>query len=234
MKIQHVAIIMDGNRRWAKQNGFKAITGHRKVAEEGTEKLVDHCIKLGIPYLTLWAWSSENWKRNPQEVEAIMSLFRETFDTSSKLLHKKGVKIQVIGDMTAFDKDIQDSVAFWVKETRDNKKITVIFALNYGGRDEIVRGVGKLVWGMGYGREGAINIQEITAELFSQYLDTKDFPDPDLIIRPGGEKRLSGFLAWQNVYSELYFTDVLMPDFDEKELDKALEEFSRRKRRFGG
>ncbi len=214
----HVAIIMDGNRRWARKNGLAIIRGHRKVAEEMIERLADFAIAKNIKYLTLWAFSTENWQRPPEEISGIMDLFRETFQTSAKRLHEKQVRVAVIGDMSRFPKDIQDGVDFWIKETVNNQKLTVTFALNYGGRDEIRRAV----------QQGEEN--------FEQFMDTKqkiDLPDPDLLIRPGGEQRLSGFLTWQTVYTELYFTDVLMPDFDEAEFEKALAEYVLRQRRFG-
>lgn len=215
---QHVAIIMDGNRRWARQNGLAIIKGHRKVAEEMIERLADFAIAKGIKFLTLWAFSTENWQRPSEEVKGIMELFRETFATSSKRLHQKGVRVAVIGDLSRFPEDIQDGVNFWIQETKNNQKLTVTFALNYGGRDELLRAV----------RAGG--------EDFENHLDTKKMialPDPDLLIRPGGEKRLSGFLTWQSVYTELYFTDVLMPDFDEQEFAKALADYASRQRRFG-
>ncbi len=214
----HVAIIMDGNRRWARQHGLSIIKGHRKVAEEMIERLADFAILSKVKYLTLWAFSTENWQRSSEEVDGIMNLFRETFATSSERLHKKGVRVAVIGDMSKFPKDIQDGVNFWVNETKNNQKLIVTFALNYGGRDEIKRAVA------------------LGGEDFEEFLDTKkaiNLPDPDLLIRPGGEKRLSGFLTWQTVYTELYFTDVLMPDFDEKEFSKALNDYASRQRRFG-
>ncbi len=215
---KHVAIIMDGNRRWAKQRGLAIIKGHRKVAEEMIERLADFAIAKGISYLTLWAFSTENWERPKEEVAGVMDLFRETFATSADRLHKKGVRVAVIGQLDRFPKDIQEGVAHWVEETKNNQQLTVTFALNYGGRDEIRRAVA----------EGGVG--------FEQHLDTTakiSLPDPDLLIRPGGEKRLSGFLTWQSVYTELYFTDVLMPDFDEAEFMKALEDFAARQRRFG-
>jgi undecaprenyl diphosphate synthase len=209
---------MDGNRRWAKQRGLAVIKGHRKVAEEMIERLADFAIVKGISYLTLWAFSTENWERPKEEVAGVMDLFRETFSTSADRLHKKGVRVAVIGQLNRFPEDIQEGVAHWVEETKNNQALTVTFALNYGGRDEIRRAVA----------EGGAD--------FEQHLDTASkivLPDPDLLIRPGGEKRLSGFLTWQSVYTELYFTDVLMPDFDEAEFMKALEDFAVRQRRFG-
>lgn len=215
---QHVAIIMDGNRRWAKQQGLAAIMGHRKVAQEMIERLTDFAIARGIKYLTLWAFSTENWERPTDEVDGIMSLFRESLQTQVEKLHRKNVRVAVIGDISRFPEDIRQQVADLVAQTADNTAMTVVFALNYGGRDELRRAV----------RRGG--------EDFEQHLDTKqmiDLPDPDLLIRPGGEQRLSGFLSWQTVYTELYFSEVLMPDFDEAELDKALVEYARRQRRFG-
>ncbi len=237
----HIAIIMDGNRRWAKKHGLQIIQGHQKVAREMIERLADHCILRGIKYLTLWAFSTENWNRDTQEISGVMSLFREAFDTSSKILHKKGMKIKVVGDMSRFPEDIQKSVAYWIEETKNNQKLIVTFALNYGGRDEIVRAVEKYVAQVFTDEnkkqtlaEKIANQQEFLSESeFAQYFDSAYMPDPDLIIRPGGELRMSGFFPWQGTYSEYYFTDILMPDFDEAELDKALEEYAGRQRRFG-
>jgi len=214
----HVAIIMDGNRRWARQHGLAVVKGHRKVAEEMIERLVTFAIAQNIKYLTLWAFSTENWQRSEEEVGDIMNLFREAFSANSEKLHKKGVKIAAIGDLSGFSEDIRKGVEFWLKKTKDNDKITVTFALNYGGRDEITRAV----------KAGGVD--------FEKFLDTKqitNLPDPDLLIRPGGEKRLSGFMPWQMVYTELYFTDVLMPDFDEVEFAKVLNDYAQRQRRFG-
>lgn len=223
---KHVAIIMDGNRRWAKQHGLQAIQGHQKVAREVIEQLVDRCIELQVPYLTLWAFSTENWRRDPQEVNGLMNLFRETFGVNSSRLHNKGVKIQTIGDLSKFSQDIQDNIEHWKQVTANNQNITVTFALNYGGRDELMRAVTK--W-----RATTSADQSLTEQLIGSFLDTAQMPDPDLIIRPGGEQRLSGFLTWQSVYAELYFTKVLMPDFDPIELDKAIAEYQDRQRRFG-
>ena len=214
----HVAIIMDGNRRWAKQKGLSAVMGHRKVAQEMIERLVDFAIGKGISYLTLWAFSTENWNRQADEVSGVMSLFRESLTTQVDRLHKKGVRVGVIGDMSRFPEDIQQQTLDFVAKTARNKKMTVVFALNYGGRDEIQRAV------------------KLGGNDFEAFLDTKvmvDLPDPDLLIRPGGEQRLSGFMLYQTAYTELYFSDVLMPDFDENEFAKALDEYAKRQRRFG-
>lgn len=223
---KHIAIIMDGNRRWAKKNKLAALKGHAYVAEKLIEELVDHCIKRGIPYLTLWAFSTENWSRDSKEVEGLMKLFRKAFTRSAQDLHAKGVRLNILGDIDRFPLDIAKSAKQWVELSKSNTRITVNFALNYGGRDEIIRAVKKLA-----GQN--VNLEKISPEDIAENLDTAGQPDPDLIIRPGGEKRLSGFLPWQSVYAELYFTDILMPDFSPEKLDEAIAEFQRRQRRFG-
>lgn len=222
---QHIGIIMDGNRRWARQHKLAALQGHEYVANQVIEPLVDRCIELAIPFITLWAFSTENWRRDQQEVAGLMNLFRQAFSKNAARLHQKGVRLRAIGDLSRFPADIQKNIAEWVETSRDNDKVTVTFALNYGGRDEILRAMEKVATEK--------NSQSWSEEDISQALDTAGIPDPDLIIRPGGEQRLSGFLTWQSIYSELYFTDVLMPDFSPAELDKALADFSHRQRRFG-
>ncbi len=221
----HIAIIMDGNRRWARSHGWEAIRGHEYVVDNVIEPLVDRCIELGIPYLTLWAFSTENWERDKSEIEGMMKLFRRAFEKKVEDLHKKGVQLRIIGNIDRFPEDIAQSAKKWVEISKDNSKITVSFALNYGGREEILTAISKLA---APGKNGTI-----TAEEFEQHLSTSGMPDPDLIIRPGGQLRLSGFLPWQSVYAELYFTDVLMPEFTAPELDEALEDYASRQRRFG-
>lgn len=223
---EHVAIIMDGNRRWAKLHKLQALQGHQHVTDKVIEPLMDACVEFGVKYLTLWAFSTENWKRDNIEVEGLMMLFRKAFSKNAEDLHKKGVRLNYIGDLTKFPKDIQESVAKWVEISKSNTRITVTFALNYGGRDEILRAIKKA-------DENGEDFQQLTDEKFSQYLDTSNLPDPDLLIRPGGEQRLSGYLPWQSVYTELYFTDTLMPDIGREELQKAIDEFKNRARRFG-
>lgn len=233
---KHVAIIMDGNRRWARQQGLAIIKGHRKVAEEMIERLADFAIEQGVEFMTLWAFSTENWNRADDEVKGLMDLFRETFATSSERLHKKGVRVCTIGDLSRFSDDIREGVEYWVKETANNEKLTVTFALNYGGRDEITRAAKKLLLKSKKENWGEKEILDLEEKDFEQFLDTKQevsLPDVDLLIRPGGEERTSGYLPWQATYAEFYFTDVLMPDFDEKEFSKALAEFASRQRRFG-
>lgn len=223
---KHIAIIMDGNRRWARLHKLEALQGHQYVTDKVIEPLVDACVEFGVPYLTLWAFSTENWKRDNDEVMGLMKLFRKAFSKSVEDLHKKGVRLNYIGDLKKFPEDIQQSVEKWMEISKNNTKITVTFALNYGGQDEILRAIKKAY-------EDGVDFQTLSPQQFSQYLDTKDIPDPDLLIRPGGEQRLSGYLPWQSVYTELYFTDVLMPDFGREELLKSIEEYGVRSRRFG-
>ncbi len=215
---KHVGIIMDGNRRWAKKRGLTAIAGHAMAVDKVAEDLSERAGELGVEYLTLWAFSTENWDRDKQEVAGIMKLFRKALSSKIEKFVEQGAKLQMIGDMSRFDEDIQEGMKKAEEASKNNTKITVTFALNYGGRDEILRAVEK-------SRENG--------ESLENNLDTVGMPDPDLIIRTGGEKRLSGFLTWQSVYAELYFTDLLFPDFSPAEFDKALEEYERRQRRFG-
>lgn len=221
---QHIAFIMDGNRRWARKRHFPIVLGHKKGYGR-IEKVVKHARELGIKHVTFWAFSTENWNREEKEVEDIMNIFRDLLKKSSmeKIL-KEGAKIIILGDMTRFSEDIQENVSEVLEDSRDNTEITVNIALNYGGRAEILRAVSQMI------KNDEKTINEGT---FSSYLYTRGQPDPDLIIRTGGEKRLSGYLPWQSVYSELYFTDVLWPDFNSKEFDRALADYELRSRRFG-
>lgn len=218
---QHIAIIMDGDRRWAREHGLPILGGHRHVADKILEPLIEYAAKRGVKFMTFWAWSTENWERDKKEVEGMMRLFRYVIKRRWQRLHEKGVKIRVIGDLSQFPADIKKALEGVVEQTKHNTKITAVFALNYGGRDEIIRAINK-----------AINYQ-LNAESFSQLLDTSGIPDPDLIIRTGGEQRLSGFLLWQSEYSELYFPKWYMPDFTPERLDEAIAEFQGRTRRLG-
>lgn len=234
----HIAIIMDGNRRWAREQGLPSLAGHRKVADEVLEPLVEHAAKRGVRYLTFWAFSTENWQRDKKEVEGIMRIFRHVIRKRWKRLHEQGVRVRVIGDVSRFAPDIRKSLADVVAQTKNNRKITVIFALNYGGRDELIRAVNTaLSKRLKAVRQKSSAFKpedyQLTTDDFSQYLDTAGIPDPDLIIRTSGEQRLSGFLPWQGVYSELYFPSFKMPEFTSERFDEALEEFARRQRRFG-
>lgn len=224
----HIAIIMDGNRRWARAQGLPVLEGHRRVAGVVLEKLVEHAADCGIDYLTFWAFSTENWGREVAEVSGIMMLLRQGLKRFGQKMHKKGVRIRMIGDMTKFDGDIQKEVAALVDLTKHNERITVVFALNYGGRDELVRAVFSMI------HDSQFTIQKgDIADTLEKHLDTKGIPDPDIIVRTGGEQRLSGFLPWQSVYSELYFPSWYMPDFSPVKLDEVIAEFGSRKRRFG-
>ena len=227
----HVAIIMDGNRRWARARGLAAIKGHDKAARDVIEPIVDHAIELGIKFLTFWAFSTENWKRDNREITALMGIFREGMDKLGTKLHEKGVRLNIIGEMSKFPKDIQTKSSKYIELSKGNKKITVSFALNYGGRDEILRAIQRLISAI---QNSTFSIQNLNEESFSSFLDTAGMPDPDLIIRTGGDLRLSGYFPWQSVYSELYFTPILWPDFTPREFDKALSEYNKRQRRFGG
>lgn len=226
---QHIAIVMDGNRRWAKEHHLPVIEGHRRVATEILEPLVEYASKKGIKYVTFWAWSTENWKRPSDEVQGIMHLFRYIIQKKLDRLNEKGVCIKIIGDIDAFDFDIKEKLDQVVEKTKNNTKITAIFALNYGGRDEIIRAINR--WHTAMHDTHDENL--LTHDQFKTYLDTKDIPDPDLIIRTGGEQRLSGFLLWQAEYSEFYFPSWYMPEFTEEKLDEAIKEYNVRKRNFG-
>jgi len=227
---------MDGNRRWARERQLPLISGHHKGAEK-IEPLVAYAAKRGISYITFWAFSSENWERGKSEIGFLMRVFREFIKGSVvNRMMEKGVRVKIIGDIESFPKDIIKGVNEIVDRSRNNTTITATFALNYGGRKEILLAVNKILkeipptpFNKG-GDEGGRFVDE---SIFASYLYTSDLPDPDMIVRTGGERRLSGFLPWQGVYSELYFTDKYWPDFDEKAFDLVLEEYGRRERRFG-
>ena len=225
----HIAIIMDGNRRWAREHSLPPLAGHRKVAEEILEPLVEHAAKRGIGYMTFWAFSTENWQRSPLEVKGIMQLLRSSILPFGRRMHERGVKLQVIGDLSRFDEDIRASIDEVIEKTKDNTRITVVLALNYGGRDEILRAIKK--WRENF--QFPISNFQLNEKEFEKYLDAAGIPDPDMIVRTGGQQRLSGFLPWQGVYSELYFPAWYMPEFTPEKLDEVVEEFAKRKRRFG-
>jgi len=222
----HVAIIMDGNRRWAKKQGLKAILGHEHVVNNVIEPLVDRCIERGVRFLTLWAFSTENWSRDKEELEGMMQLFRLAFEKKVEALHQKGVRLKILGEIEKFPPDIAKRAKEWVELSKNNTKITVSFALNYGGRDEILRACRSAM-------DAGIKPEDLDERVFSEFLDTSYMPDPDIIIRPGGQLRLSGFLPWQSVYAELFFSEKLMPEFTPDDFDVVLTEFSGRQRRFG-
>ena len=193
---------MDGNRRWARERGLPALEGHRWVTDKILDPLIEHAAKRGVKFMTFWAWSTENWERDKKEVEGMMRLFRFVIKRRWQRLHEKGVRIRVIGDLSKFPADIKKALDDVVEQTKNNTSITVVFALNYGGRDEIIRAINR--W-----RESLmfkVKSLKLTTQDFAQLLDTAGIPDPELIIRTGGEQRLSGFLLWQSEYSELYFS----------------------------
>lgn len=226
----HIAVIMDGNRRWAREHGLPVLEGHRRVADAILEPLIEYAADSGISYMTFWAWSTENWKRDSKEVEGIMRIFRHIIKDRWDRLHKKGVRIKVIGDISKFAPDIRESLEKVIEQTKDNTRITAVFALNYGGRDELLRAFEKLSKEISSSKSQA---PKLTEELLSTYLDTKGIPDPELIVRTGGEQRLSGFLLWQSQYSEFYFPQWYMPDFTQDKLDEVISEYQKRQRRFG-
>ncbi|MFH1653706.1 MAG: polyprenyl diphosphate synthase [Pseudomonadota bacterium] len=220
----HVAIIMDGNGRWAGLKGLSRLEGHSKGASK-IESIVRSCKSRGISYLTLYAFSEENWDRPSNEVEALMQLAGHYLDSKRDGMLKEGVRFLSIGDRDKLPKELKASIDKTIELTKDCKDITLIVALSYGSRQELIRAIKKMV---------SENISvDLTPEIVSSYLDTSDVPDPDLLIRTSGEYRISNFLLWQLAYTELFFTDVPWPEFGDDELDKALEEYSKRERRFG-
>jgi len=218
---KHVAIIPDGNRRWAKKNGKPTIEGHRYAAQTVLPKLINELAKHYIKYFTFWALSTENLiGRNKEELNNLFELIRYFLKNKLNEFKKKKIRFMVIGNLIELPNDLQKEIVKVTEDTKENKKMTVIFGLNYGGRDEIIRAISK-------------SNGKISKENFSNYLDTAGIPDPDLIIRTGGEKRLSGFMLWQSEYSELYFSDLFFPDFTAKELLLAINDYKDRQRRFG-
>lgn len=227
---RHIAIILDGNGRWAKKKGMPRGYGHIKGCEN-LEKVCEYARELGVKYLTVFAFSTENWKRSREEVEGLMKLFRDYLKKCIKISQKWKMKVRVIGEISAFDSDIQDSVKKLEEFSSQFEELHFQLALNYGSRDEIIRGVRKL---LAKSQAGEISPEDITEESFGNYLDTAGLPDPDLLIRTSGELRLSNFLLWQLAYTEFYFTDVHWPDFNREELVKAIEQYNKRDRRYGG
>ena len=226
----HIAIILDGNGRWAKSKGMPRSYGHVKGCAN-LESICDDIKDIGVKYLTVYAFSTENWKRSREEVEGLMKLFRSYLKKCKKSAAKNKMRVKVIGDISAFDEDIQESVRELEEFSKDYDELFFQIALNYGSRDEIVRGVRHLAQDA---VEGKIKPEEITEDTFGNYLDTAGIPDPDFMIRTSGEQRLSNYLLWQLAYTEFYFTDVAWPDFHKPELMKAIEKYNERDRRYGG
>jgi len=225
----HIGIIMDGNGRWAKSNHQPRNLGHQQGAKT-LENISLYANELGISYMTVYAFSTENWNRPKKEINALMDLLRRYLKGHIKDSNTNNLRVKVIGDKTVLAKDIQALIKELEMTTKNKDGMVLNIALNYGGRDEIIRGIEKLLDDI---NNKKINYSIITKELFENYLDTANTPDPDLIIRTSGEQRLSNFLTWQSAYSEFYFTDCLWPDFNKKELDKAIAVFKNRERRFG-
>jgi len=223
---QHVAIIMDGNGRWAKQRALPRSAGHRQGVNTA-QKVVEIFIEYEIPYLTLYAFSTENWSRPKGEIDGIFKILEERLEEGIKFAQENDVRICHLGKPDGLPLRLQEKVKHAIELTQSNKRMTVSLAFNYGGRDEIVEAARSLIL-------DCISPQDINEKVFSQHLYTAGIPDPDLIIRTGGEMRLSNFLIWQSAYAEIYFTPVLWPDFGKKEIDKALIVYNQRQRRFGG
>lgn len=228
---KHIAIICDGNRRWARGRGLPATMGHEYAVKTTMENLIDKAIELDIKYLTFWIFSTENWDRDKEEIEALMNLFRFMFDHQMKKLGKKDVRVKIIGNRSGLSTDIQERIIKGEEATKDNKRITVTFAMNYGGHDELVRAMAGIAQDV---KNGVIEADKINTQLIESYLDTVDMPNPDMIVRTSGEQRLSGFMPWQSEYAEYFFPKFSFPDFTPDRLEELLEEFYQRNRRFGG
>lgn len=231
MKIPaHIAIILDGNGRWAKAKGMPRNYGHAQ-GSKNVERICEEAYRMGVKYLTVYAFSTENWNRPKDEVDALMKLLRNYMKTCLKTAAKNDMKVRVIGDKTGLDEDIRNRIAELEEATKDNGGLNFQIALNYGSRDEIVRAVRRVSEDV---KEGKVKPEDIDEKMFETYLDTHGIPDPDLMIRTSGELRLSNYLLWQLAYTEFYFTDIPWPDFTKEEISKAIEQYNRRDRRYGG
>jgi len=223
--LEHIAIIMDGNRRWARERNLPSAVGHKKGVES-LKNILKACHKFGVKYLTVYAFSTENWNRKPEEVEFLMDLLAHTIKNELAELHENGVVINFIGDLTRLNSKLQDILNNAVEHTKNNKGVKLQIAFNYGSRDEIVNAVKAIV-------QKGVKVSEITEELISNELYTNNVPDPDLLIRTGGEMRVSNYLLWQIAYSEFFVTKEYWPEFNEDSLVNAIEEFGNRQRRYG-
>ncbi|AAU38534.1 MULTISPECIES: polyprenyl diphosphate synthase [Basfia] len=226
---KHIAIIMDGNGRWAKQQGKMRIFGH-KSGVRAVRRSVSYACQIGVQALTLYAFSSENWNRPEQEVNALMTLFMQALDLEVKKLHKNNIKLKVLGDISGFSPKLQEKIARAETLTANNDSLTLNIAANYGGCWDIVQATRQIAQQV---KDGSLTISEITEELFQRNLVTKEQPPVDLLIRTSGEQRISNFLLWQIAYAELYFSHVLWPDFNEQEFNRAIYVYQQRERRFG-
>lgn len=222
---RHIAIIMDGNGRWAKKRTLPRSAGHVSGAKTFKD-IARYCNKIGLEYLTVYAFSTENWKRSKEEIDNIMNLLRDYLKDAENF-KSDNIKVKFIGNLDPLDEDIKELIKKDEDGSADATGLKLNIALNYGGRDEITRAVKKII-------DSGIKSEDITEDIISQNLDTAGMPDPDFIIRPSGEYRLSNYLIWQSAYAEYWFSDILWPDFKPKHLEKAIEDFNRRNRRFGG
>lgn len=227
---QHVAIILDGNGRWAKSKGMPRNYGHVQ-GSKNVERICEDAWRLGIKYLTVYAFSTENWNRPKSEVDALMKLLRNYMKTCLKTAAQNDMKVRVIGEKTGLDEDIRKRISELEEATKNNQGLNFTIALNYGSRDEMIRAAKHMAADAAAGK---LDPQSINEEVFASYLDTHGIPDPDLLIRTSGEQRLSNYLLWQLAYTEMYFTDVAWPDFKKQDLIEAIEVFNNRDRRFGG
>ena len=227
---EHVAIILDGNGRWAKKRFLPRNRGHAQGSKT-VERIIEDAFDMGIKYLTVYAFSTENWRRPKDEVDALMKLLRDYLKTCIKRANKNNMRVRVIGDVTGLSEDLREKIEQLEEASKGNTGINFTIALNYGSRDEMIRAMKKMAGDL---LAGTLKKEDITEDAFAGYLDTKGIPEPDLMIRTSGEQRLSNFMLWQLAYTEFYFTDVLWPDFNKKELKKAVEYYNGRERRFGG
>ena len=227
---QHVAIILDGNGRWAKSKGMPRNYGHAQ-GSKNVERICEEAWRVGIKYLTVYAFSTENWNRPQDEVDALMNLLRRYMKTCLTTAAKNDMKVRVIGDITRLDEDIRSRILELEEATKNNGGLNFQIAINYGSRDELVRSIRRLAQDCVDNKQDPA---EITEAVIERYLDTHGIPDPDLLIRTSGELRLSNYLLWQLAYTEFYFTDVPWPDFSKEELEKAIEQYNSRDRRYGG
>ena len=228
-KLQHIAIIMDGNGRWAKKRGLPRSVGHKKGAEV-VKEITRAAGELGVKYLTLYAFSTENWQRDPEEVATLMGLLRDYLKSDLKEIQENGVRIIFIGERQMLDADIVEQMAIIEAETAHNDKMTLCIAISYGARQEIVNAARKIAV---LARRGDILPEDVDIKMFSDMLYTKDVPDPDLVIRTSGEQRISNYLLWQIAYAEFFFTPTLWPDFGKEELERIINDFNTRERRYG-
>lgn len=227
---KHIAIIMDGNRRWAREKGLETKEGH-KAGADNLENIAKYCNEIGVKYLTVYAFSTENWKRSREEVSALMILLKNYLKKFSKNANKEGIRIKILGDISVLDDGLRNSINEAVERTKNGTGLTLNIAFNYGGRAELTHAMKKIAQEV---VDNKIKIDDINENLISEKLYTENQPDPDLLIRPGGELRISNFLPWQLVYSEFYFTDKFWPDFNNEDLLDAIKTFNKRNRKFGG